>query len=204
MSAQVFLAPHLRGHWRRAFDSHAREVMTLAEALRAPGDDAVVWVDAGHRSWIERLQAERPQLPLVAMSLNPNAAEAMAVFEAGVRGYCHTLAAPELLRQVAAVVSNGGLWIGPDLMSRATLAINRLQGTRPAAAALDLLTPRERDVALMVDQGAANKEIARQLDITLRTVKAHMTAIFDKLGVRDRLQLVLAIRGNGSKSPSSA
>lgn len=198
MSVHVFLAPHLRGHWRRAFGAHAREVTTFADALREAGGGAVLWIDAGHHAWIERMQAERPQLPLVAMSLNPSAAEAIDAFEAGVRGYCHTLAVPELLHQVAAVVSNGGLWIGPELMSRAALAVSRLHGLRPAPvsvpAALGPLTPREREVALLVAGGAANKEIALRLGITLRTVKAHMTAIFDKLGVRDRLQLVLAIR----------
>ena len=57
------------------------------------------------------------------------------------------------------------------------------------------LTEREREVAIAVAQGASNKEIARQLDITERTIKAHVGAILEKLGVRDRLQLSLIVNG---------
>jgi DNA-binding NarL/FixJ family response regulator len=80
-------------------------------------------------------------------------------------------------------------------MARAVVATARLTAIEPGqGSALDGLTPRERDVAEQVALGASNKEIAERLDITPRTVKAHMGAIFDKLGVRDRLQLVLALR----------
>jgi DNA-binding NarL/FixJ family response regulator len=58
-----------------------------------------------------------------------------------------------------------------------------------------LLTPREQDAAVLLAKGDSNKEIARQLDITERTVKAHVGAMLEKLGVRDRLQLSLIING---------
>jgi DNA-binding NarL/FixJ family response regulator len=57
------------------------------------------------------------------------------------------------------------------------------------------LTEREREVARAVASGASNKEIARRLGITERSVKAHTGAIFEKLGVRDRLQLSLVVHG---------
>lgn len=58
-----------------------------------------------------------------------------------------------------------------------------------------LLSERELQAAKLVAGGASNKEIADQLAITERTVKAHLSAIFEKLGVRDRLQLSLRING---------
>lgn len=61
---------------------------------------------------------------------------------------------------------------------------------------LKKLTRREREVAHLVSSGANNKIIARQLLITDRTVKAHLTAIYDKLNVSDRLQLALRMTGN--------
>ena len=57
------------------------------------------------------------------------------------------------------------------------------------------LTDREREVAATIAAGSSNKEIARQLGITERTVKAHVGAILEKLQVRDRLQLALLMSG---------
>lgn len=67
---------------------------------------------------------------------------------------------------------------------------------------LEKLSPRERDVALQVAGGASNKDVARRLNITERTVKAHLTSTFDKLEVRDRLQLVIALR-RGTEPPGT-
>lgn len=58
---------------------------------------------------------------------------------------------------------------------------------------LAALTQREREVALCVARGESNKEIARKLDLAERTIKAHLTGIFEKLGVRDRLRLALLL-----------
>lgn len=86
-----------------------------------------------------------------------------------------------------------------SLMQRLLTATARVQFVEPERAPLPawvtLLTVREQEVAMAVAKGASNKEIARQLDITERTVKAHVGAILDKLKVRDRLQLSLCING---------
>lgn len=202
MNAHLFLITRSRspGRWQEAFPN-AAVVHQPSEALRQAGPQSLIWIEVTRRNWMAELRAQRPELPLVALTLNPSTTEGVAAFEAGARGYCHALAAPEMLRQVALVVSNGGLWLGTDLMSRAAKAIAGMPASasaspsaREASTSLDTLSPRERAVALQVAGGASNKEVARTLDITLRTVKAHMGAIFDKLGVRDRLQLVLLLR----------
>lgn len=122
-------------------------------------------------------------------------AEACAL---GASGCCNTHAAPEVLRQVALVVENGGLWIGQSLLQRLVGSTSRVLEARPEAK-LDtwsaLLSERESQVAKLVAGGASNKEIAEQLSITERTVKAHLSAIFEKLGLRDRLQLSLRVTG---------
>ena len=59
----------------------------------------------------------------------------------------------------------------------------------------ETLTAREKQVALLAAQGASNQRIAEDCDITERTVKAHLSAVFDKLGVTDRLQLALKVHG---------
>lgn len=105
------------------------------------------------------------------------------------------------------VVLQGGIWLSsagiPALLNKlqnfpappqsapVNITIQPLTGV--SGAALSKLTPREREVAQLVSNGANNKTIARQLLITDRTVKAHLTSIFDKLNISDRLQLALRV-----------
>lgn len=135
--------------------------------------------------------------PVIVLSSEPRQDEAMQALAAGARGYCHAYATAPMLEQVATVVRHGGLWLGPELMSTMIGAASKqlLADIDAPGADLDVLTPRERSVAIEVARGATNKEVARRLDITERTVKAHLSAAFEKLGVRDRLQLVLALKG---------
>lgn len=80
------------------------------------------------------------------------------------------------------------------LMQRFLALSTRVVPTEaPVDPELNELTSRELMVAEQVAHGASNREIAEALDITERTVKAHLSAIFEKLGVRDRVQLALAM-----------
>jgi DNA-binding NarL/FixJ family response regulator len=115
--------------------------------------------------------------------------------EAGAQGYCNAHADPEVLREVAEVAIRGGLWVGETLLSRMLGGLSKRLVERPSddgEGPLSRLTEREREIARRVTRGESNKEIARGLDIAERTVKAHLTVVFEKLGVRDRLQLALA------------
>jgi len=122
--------------------------------------------------------------------------EALAL---GASGCCNTYAAPEVLRQVALVVQNGGLWIGQEMLRRLVGGTSRILGSRSIAQQKNewsaVLSDRETQVARLVASGASNREIAEKLLITERTVKAHLSAVFEKLGLRDRLQLSLKING---------
>lgn len=139
--------------------------------------------------------------PLVVLADDPDERVVLEALAAGAAGCCNSHAAPAVLRQVALVVANGGLWVGQSLLTRLVGATTRRLVQLGEARADDgwaaSLSAREAEVARLVGEGAANREIATRLDITERTVKAHLTAIFEKLGVRDRLQL--SIRVNGLK-----
>lgn len=128
----------------------------------------------------------------------PSESLVMQALAAGAAGCCNTHAAPEVLSQVALVVENGGLWIGQSLLQRlvggAAQRLEQRAETAPDDWASQL-TEREAQVARKVAEGANNKEVAQSLSITERTVKAHLTTIFEKLGLRDRLQLTLKING---------
>jgi DNA-binding NarL/FixJ family response regulator len=143
---------------------------------------------------------------LVALSKVPDQQEALMALSAGAKGYCHALSNPETLRQVAVVVSHGGLWVGQDLLSRVVTAAEKLMSREHTTVFgnLNQLTSREKAVAREVAKGATNKEIARTLNITERTVKAHLASVFNKLKVRDRLQLVLIMNPSGELMGNAA
>lgn len=198
--------------WKKAFPGGVRCSRDLPHGA-AEREGVVLWLHqeqmhpAALATEVSRLRALAPNLPLVVMSLDPRQIDALHAFDAGAVGYCHALAVPELMEQVAVVVDNGGLWLGPELMRRmigsVAAAFDRRAGSTPGSV-LDALSPRERAVVLEVAKGAANKEIARTLAITARTVKAHLGSAFAKLGVRDRLQLVLMLKSEPGVLESTA
>lgn len=188
--------------WSEAFPE-GRAGRPQAARSAKPGKVDIVWLRLEHGPsvsvQIENLAPQLKLVPYVVLSDQPTDEEALAAFAAGARGYCNTHAAAQLLVQIAAVVLQGGLWIGESLMRRLVIATGRLQAGVVAAtegkAWSKGLTDREKQVANTLAGGASNKEIARALGITERTVKAHVGAIFEKLQVRDRLQLSLIVNG---------
>jgi DNA-binding NarL/FixJ family response regulator len=196
LSAQGDLLPR----WREAFPDAIG--IRFGETPAKHLTPAAVWLRLGDEPVASALQQAHRLLgatvPCIVLADRPDDDEALAAFAAAARGYCNTHAAPLLLRRIAEVVAQGGLWIGESLMQRLLRATAHLPPppTPPATRAWDEgLTARERQVALAVAGGAANKEIARELAITERTVKAHVGALLEKLGVRDRLQLALVVNG---------
>ena len=137
--------------------------------------------------------------PVVVLSDEPNEVLVMQALAAGAAGCCNSRAAPDVLRQVALVVSNGGLWVGQSLLQRLVGITSKAiaqRAERPSDESWgETLSKRERQVAKLVASGFSNREAADQLNISERTVKAHMSAIFEKLGLRDRLHLSLKING---------
>lgn len=174
--------------WLQAFP--AAQISTAAP--RANAGDVVWLLLRDELSFIQIQSLGTTGARIIAMTAIESPQEARRALEVGASGYVHYLAAPEVLEQVAQVVAAGGMWLGAELMRQLVLATARIL---PAASApkgdLSLLTGRERAVAELVAAGKTNKEVARDLDITERTVKAHLGATFEKLQVRDRLQLVL-------------
>ncbi len=206
MSAHYFFAPSsfptLR--WGQAFPDacflHTAEVPANMQA----GD--IAWVCDNLTEWqvlVARLRVDKPDCPVVVLTTVPSQAFALAALELGARGVCHALAVPGVLTEVAAVVSHGGLWVGPELVQRMLAAVNgRLGATDEINGdVLSELSDREAAVARLVVAGHSNKEVAQRLVITERTVKAHLSSIFNKLGVRDRLQLMLRCRPTSVQSP---
>jgi len=187
-------------NWREAMPG-AQVVLRKAALVGTAKDVSIRWCRLRTG---EQLSAILPALlaehgRIVVLADEPSDALTLAALAAGASGCCNTHAAPEVLQQVAAVVDNGGLWVGQNLLQQLIGSTARILARRnpaPVTVGLpDTLSEREKQVAKLVAEGASNKEIASRLSIAERTVKAHLTAIFDKTGARDRLQLSLKING---------
>jgi DNA-binding NarL/FixJ family response regulator len=186
--------------WLEAFPD-ARLVRAQGEDtdLASLADASVIWLhvtgeQAAVAPQVNALRAVACAVPIVVLSNMPEDEQGLAALAAGASGYCSALTLPAVLRQVAGVVEHGGLWVGPRLMQRLMQGL-AASNNRETAAPLDNLSQRERQVAEAAASGATNKEIARVMHITERTVKAHLSAAYEKLGVRDRMQLALRVNG---------
>lgn len=145
------------------------------------------------------LSADHPELRialLISASATPGMDE-VALYKAGVHGFIQHDISPALLNKAVHAVCHGELWMPRTLISR---IIEDLAPKKPSpnggttvaeSSPVDCLTPRELQVARMVHLGGNNKTIARELSISERTVKAHLSAIFRKLNIQNRLHLAL-------------
>lgn len=155
---------------------------------------------------IAALLGYSPATRIMAMAEVPDDDEALAALRAGACGYANLYMDPRLLGHAVDSLRAGEVWVSRKLVQRLLDAVVGGAGFAPAGAgsdsALNGLSARERQIARLIGEGASNKDIAAALEITERTVKAHLSAVFDKLGVRDRLQLALLVNGrrpmNGS------
>lgn len=180
--------------WRDAFGEARLCSVQQARAQAGLGDH--VWIMSNIDGWSALTATLSARgATLVVLSYTPTSQEAFQALNAGARGYAHALSPAALLKQVALVTDNQGIWVWPELLTQVVGATFKALGGESTLRedVLGVLTERERAVALAVASGKSNKEVARLLNITDRTVKAHLAAVFRKLKVRDRMQLILML-----------
>lgn len=191
---------HVLQHWRHGLAGQARLHVHEVWPAVLPAD-GIGLVDLYLPGLPGLVQAGAWRVPagmrLVACSTLPHDDEGLAALRAGFRGYCNLWTSVDLLPRLVAAVAGGELWIGRSLLSRLLLAVAVQPGTAagPGTAWRAALTGREQEVACLVADGASNKEVARRLGVSERTVKDHLTHIFGKLHVHDRVQLALHVHG---------
>lgn len=188
----------LRDNWKTAFPN------------AQPGSDSagrllsmLVWLDISafedHVAdpWVASFLGQGCKV--IVMTSAPNDDQAHRMMSIGASGYCHALAVPSQLQEVADVVTKDGLWVGPGVLQRIIGISNKLTSIRSDKPthnpALSGLTAKELEVAADVAVGLNNKEIAEKRFMSERTVKSHLTSIFQKLNLRDRVQLALLMNG---------
>jgi DNA-binding NarL/FixJ family response regulator len=138
--------------------------------------------------------------------------EVLALLKAGTRGFCSTDMGSDLIHKVLDAVDQGQVWVRSsfiptlieEIAKQAKRNINVSQdepaGNAPEIPSVDkhedslsALTHREHEIAALIGRGECNKRIAQCLQISEQTVKAHLTVIFRKLNVTDRIHLALRV-----------
>ena len=187
----------LTARWREAFPA-GKVTGSLKQALRIPKkQDPLFWLDLSsvpQGDWLDAIDTLSVRSKVVVLSASPSQAEASQFIRIGAMGYCHLGTPVDRLQEIALVLAHEGFWLPKEMIQRITQMTRRL-GAQKFNPEQDpnQLTSRERAVADLIGLGANNAEIAKRLNMSERTVKAHLTSIFQQLNVRDRVQLALVM-----------
>ncbi|MDD5052922.1 MAG: LuxR C-terminal-related transcriptional regulator [Sulfuricurvum sp.] len=131
---------------------------------------------------------------VMVFSMDPNFLEAQNFLQMGAMGYGNAMMHESHLHSAYQALEEGKVWLHPDFI---TLMITQIRdqnnSKEKSLLTLNILSSREREVALLLGKGASHQEISDNLDITVRTVKAHATSIYQKLNIKDRLALSLLL-----------
>lgn len=193
--------PLFRGAMKQATESIVSdleivEAATFDEAVDAVStatDTDLVLLDlsmpgAQGFSGLMYLRAQFPAIPVVIVSATEDPPVIRRSMEFGASGYIPKSVGAEQMRAAIQAVLDGGEWLPPDLDLNDT---SDSDGARTAAK-LATLTPQQVRVLMMLSRGLLNKQIAYELDVSEATIKAHVSAILQKLGVDSRTQAVIA------------
>jgi len=174
-----------------------------AEALRMCGElhPSVVLMDLrmptmDGTSAIKLLKVTHPRTRVIVLTTFGDDESVFDALRAGAVGYLLKDAPSEQLRDAIRAAHRGESTLSPAVATKVVSELTRLAEVAPPRAALGL-SERELDVLRLVARGASNKEIAVALNLSEGTVKNHLTKIFDKLGVSDRLQAAIRAREAG-------
>jgi two-component system nitrate/nitrite response regulator NarL len=172
--------------------SHDDAVTRMLSLGSAPD---VALLDLGLMSGVataRRLRIVLPQVRVIALAIDDTEEDVIAWAEAGVAGFVTRDTPLDDVLSTIECVALGGARVGP--MAAATLQ-RRVAAHRPFDRRRGRLTPREREVVTLIDRGLSNKQIARELQIELATVKNHVHSILDKLRVERRGAAAALVRG---------
>lgn len=139
---------------------------------------------------LELVKRKRPGMRQIVIGPEDNDEKVLEAIVAGARGYLDSSASPQTVRMAVDVVVSGSIWAPRRLLSK---LIDRLLEvpTNNGAAPTLFLTTREREVLELILHAKSNREIARQLGIEERTVKAHVTRLMRKTGSDNRIELTM-------------
>lgn len=178
----------------------------VADLLERGGEVDLILLDLtmpGARgfSGLMYLRAQYPGVPVMVVSANDDPAAIRRCMEFGASGFIPKTLGVETMRVAISRVLGGGVWTPPDVDLRG----GSDDDVGELMARMATLTPQQVRVLMMLSEGLLNKQIAFQLGVSEATVKAHVSAILQKLGVESRTQAVIAAaRIEAGQAPQTA
>ena len=136
------------------------------------------------------LRGQYPQIPVVMVSAQEEASVVVKSREFGASGFIPKSSPLESIKDAVRKVLDGEVWWPPQAFEKVDVSAE----AKAASEGLASLTPQQFRVLTMVCEGLLNKQIAYELNVSEATIKAHVTAIFRKLGVRTRTQAALLLQ----------
>ena len=130
---------------------------------------------------------------LVLRSL-PDLEEGENLLSHNISGYGNSNMSDDIFIQAINVIKNGSVWLYPDLMEDLINKVNKINANSNALKQLENLTTREKEIATSISEGKTNKAIAKELNISLNTIKVHISSIFEKLGIKNRVALAILLK----------
>jgi DNA-binding NarL/FixJ family response regulator len=167
------------------------DVDEAVNAIRSSSPD-VVLIDVhmpggGGIAVVRSLAETHPEVRFLALSVSDEPEDVIAMIRAGARGYVTKSIAPADLVAAIRQVDDGDAVFSPRL---AGFVLDAFAGSVPASDPdLDQLTPREREVLRLIARGFAYKQVARRLEISVKTVESHVSAVLRKLQLSSRHEL---------------
>ncbi len=155
----------------------------LAAALASTPCDVLLLDLLMERSALEDIAALAEQVRIIVVTASERPEDALAAVRLGARAVVRKRFAIETLMAAVRAVADGYVWLPPELQAEVTAEWRAPRGER--------LTGREREIVRYVALGLRNAEVAQRLHISEVTVKTHLNNVFQKLGVRDRVELTL-------------
>ncbi|MBZ5682161.1 MAG: response regulator transcription factor [Acidobacteriia bacterium] len=208
-------------------DSNRMQAQLLTSALRRRSEFSVATCQMDAQSLLRAVSSSMPKVVLLSLNVSLSLAESMATlrqfhfshpditkvllvesidrelvvsaFRSGVRGvFCLAEANLHLLRKCIERVASGQIWANTEQLNYLLDLISEVPSLRVVNSSGDqLLTPREEQVVALVAEGLANREVARELNLSEHTIKKYLFRIFDKLGISTRVELVLFAVNHG-------
>lgn len=182
-------------------DGHARLIAVpgvMRELLAKPSLKYLV-VDMHSSSSgmkaLETIRLVRPDVRMIVIGPTGDDELVMRSIIAGARAYLDLNAGPETVRDAVEIVTQGSIWAPRRLLSKLIDQLLNKREARIATESNDKLTAREKQVLELILKARSNKEIAHQLGIEVRTVRAHLARLMRKAGVDNRIKLSMSDLG---------